>query len=96
LNEVQHELKEERTRSRELQLALTDMRSRADIAETRLSESEGTNILRNVVLTVVGVILGAATAAYDKLGGAGTVIAVGVGVALIIAVVRSRSKRAGK
>jgi hypothetical protein len=94
LDEVQGELKDERAHSRELDSSLAAMRSRADIAETRLSEAEGASTLRDVVLTVGGVILGASTVLYEKLGVPATIVAVGVGVALVVAVMRSRTKRA--
>jgi hypothetical protein len=79
-----------------LERDLSDTRSRADIAETSLRKSEGTAILREVSLTFVGVILGAAFADYEKLGIGGTLVAVGIAVCWLFAVVRSRSKGAGE
>ena len=95
LSALEHELKEERVRSRDLESALTDMRSRADIAETRLSEADSSSILRDVMLTVGGVILGASTVLYEKLGIPATIVGVGVGAALVVAVVKSRKQRRG-
>jgi hypothetical protein len=90
IRELGAEIRAERNSRQEIQNALAEMRSRAEIAETRLQESEGKNVLRDVSLTVSGALLGLAVGIYEKLGAAGTIVGVGFAVALIIGVLKSK------
>jgi hypothetical protein len=96
IEELSTEVKAERNSRQENQVALSDMRSRADIAETRATDAEGTRVMRDVMLTVGGALLGIAGGGYDKLGLPFTLLLGAIAVLLIGSVVKSNPKRASK
>jgi hypothetical protein len=92
IRELDELLREERDERRNAERALSDMRSRADIAETSLRAANEVKPLRDIALAVGGASLSAALGLYDKLGAVGTIGFAAIGVALLAGVYFSRSR----
>lgn len=96
IEELTAELKAERKSLHDAHVELSNMRSRADIAETRAHDAEGARVRRDVTLALGGVLLGIVGGGYDKLGTALTLVLAAIALALIISVVKSNPNRDSK